>query len=61
MFPPCEPGGTECGRSSPETATPIVPRKGESGKAITRSPSSTTGSSPTRRPSRSSTGVNTLT
>ena len=29
MLPPCAPGGTECGRSSPATATPIVPRNGD--------------------------------
>ena len=57
MLPPCAPGGTECGRSEPATATPIVPRNGASGKRTTRSPPATTGS----EPAPSSTGVKTLT
>ncbi len=28
MLPPCGPGGTECGRASPATATPMIPRNG---------------------------------
>ena len=35
MLPPCSPGGTECGRARPATATPIVPRKGASGNSTT--------------------------
>ena len=45
MLPPCGPGGTECGRSSPATATPMMPRNGASGNATdARRPRSAAGS-----------------
>ncbi len=47
MLPPYGPGGTECGRSSPATATPMIPRNGASGNRTTGSPPSVSGSAPT--------------
>ncbi len=38
MLPPCGPGGTECGRASPATATPMIPRNGASGNSTAGSP-----------------------
>ncbi len=46
MLPPCGPGGTECGRSSPATATPMIPRNGASGKETFGSWPGASGSSP---------------
>ena len=50
MLPPCAPGGTECGRSSASTATPMMPRNRASGKRTTRSPPSARGSAPNHPP-----------
>ncbi len=47
-MPPCAPGGTECGRASPATATPTSPRKGRSGK--TSEPASSSEESTAMRP-----------